>query len=93
LGSGWFLPRQGCTDYDRWRTAKAPYGIEYCKRYEPWGIAARALTPWFDGRFRGYGRNKIMYAAALNSTGFSFVVDPQVGVQSKSTRTHGPADG
>ena len=34
------------------------------------------LTPWFDSRFRGYGRNKIMYAAALNSSGFNFIIDP-----------------
>lgn len=31
--------------------------------------------PWFDVRFRGYGRNKIVFAAALNSSDFSFVVD------------------
>ena len=31
--------------------------------------------PWFDVRFRGYGRNKIAFAAALNSSNFSFVVD------------------
>jgi hypothetical protein len=31
--------------------------------------------PWFDERFRGYGRNKIVFVAALNATGFSFVVD------------------
>ena len=40
----------------------------------------RQHTPWFDARFRGYGRNKIMYAAALNSSGFSFVVDPDTFV-------------
>lgn len=40
-------------------------------------MVSRLLTPWFDSRFRGYGRNKIMYAAALNSSGFNFVIDPQ----------------
>lgn len=50
------------------------------RRYEPWGIVHRQHTPWFDARFRGYGRNKIMYAAALNSSGFSFVVDPDTFV-------------
>lgn len=45
-------------------------------RYEPWGIVHRHHSPWFDSRFRGYGRNKIMYAAALNSSAFHFVIDP-----------------
>lgn len=55
--------------------AQEPYSITYCKRYEPWGIVSRRLMPWFDVRFRGYGRNKIVFAAALNSSDFSFVVD------------------
>ncbi len=50
-----------------------PYQIEYCKRYEPWGIVSRRLMPWFDERFRGYGRNKIVFVAALNATGFTCV--------------------
>ena len=49
-------------------------------RYEPWGMVSRLLTPWFDARFRGYGRNKIMYSAALNSSGFAFVIDPDAFV-------------
>ena len=49
-------------------------------RYEPWGLVSRLLTPWFDARFRGYGRNKIMYSAALNSSGFAFVIDPDAFV-------------
>lgn len=28
--------------------------------------------PWFDVRFRGYGRNKIVFTAALNASGFAF---------------------
>ena len=55
--------------------AQEPYSVIYCKRYEPWGIVSRRLMPWFDVRFRGYGRNKIIFAAALNSSEFSFVVD------------------
>lgn len=67
---------QGCTDYERWKTVTEQYPVVYCNRYEPWGIVARAHSPWFDGRFRGYGRNKIMYAAALNASRFEFVIDP-----------------
>ena len=54
-------------------SAQEPYQIEYCKRYEPWGIISRRLMPWFDERFRGYGRNKIVFVAALNATGFTCV--------------------
>ena len=49
-------------------------------RYEPWGLVSRLLTPWFDARLRGYGRNKIMYSAALNSSGFAFNIDPDAFV-------------
>mmetsp|Transcript_20495 Transcript_20495/g.61687 ORF Transcript_20495/g.61687 Transcript_20495/m.61687 type:complete len:429 (+) Transcript_20495:417-1703(+) len=68
---------QGCTDYDRWRLAKAPYRVEYCRRYEPWGIVSRRKMPWFDVRFRGYGRNKIVFTAALNASGFAFEIDSE----------------
>lgn len=51
-----------------------PYTITYCRRYEPWGIADRRHMPWFDVRFRGYGRNKIVFTAALNASGFAFEV-------------------
>ncbi|GIL90828.1 hypothetical protein Vretimale_16784 [Volvox reticuliferus] len=48
------------TNYDRWFTAQAHYGIEYEEGYEPWFIASRFLTPFFDARFRGYYMNKIV---------------------------------
>jgi len=63
------------TDFLSCLMVQEPYSITYCKRYEPWGIVSRQLMPWFDVRFRGYGRNKIIFAAALNSSDFSFVVD------------------
>ena len=55
-------------------TLQAPYDITYCRRYEPWGIIDRRLMPWFDVRFRGYGRNKIVFTAALNASSFAFEV-------------------
>ena len=67
--------RHGRLCNTRATSLQEPYQIEYCKRYEPWGIVSRRLMPWFDERFRGYGRNKIVFVAALNATGFSFVVD------------------
>lgn len=37
--------------------------------------------PWFDVRFRGYGRNKIVFTAALNASGFTFEVPPPLFTQ------------
>ncbi len=34
----------------------------------------RKVAPWHDARFRGYGQNKIVHIAAMNSSGFQFVV-------------------
>ena len=65
--------RHGRLCNTRATSLQEPYQIEYCKRYEPWGIVSRRLMPWFDERFRGYGRNKIVFVAALNATGFTCV--------------------
>lgn len=81
---------QGCTDYPSWKNAQKPYLVEYCRRYEPWGIVSRRLMPWFDVRFRGYGRNKIVFTAALNASGFAFEVDSESYIVH---RPHPPSDG
>ena len=31
---------------------------------------------WFDLRYRGYGRNKMVHVAATHAAGFSFYVHP-----------------
>ena len=42
-----------------------------CKcRFEPWGLVCRHLTPFFDVRFRGYGKDKISYLRLLNTLDF-----------------------
>lgn len=33
--------------------------------YEPYVLAARRFVPWYDERFRGYGRDKIQHLAHL----------------------------
>ena len=39
-------------------------------------MVARSLCPWYDERFEGYGRNKVVHALALAALGWRFVVDP-----------------
>ncbi|KAG1666443.1 hypothetical protein FOA52_015113 [Chlamydomonas sp. UWO 241] len=63
------------TLFDKWYTAEGgPYHIEYGSRYEPWTIVDRVVAPWHDARFRGYGQNKIVHVAAMNASGFEFMV-------------------
>lgn len=43
--------------------------------YEPYIISARKNVPWYDERFRGHGRDRIVQI--LNMAGFvSFAVHP-----------------
>ncbi len=43
--------------------------------YEPYIISARKNVPWYDERFRGHGRDRIVQT--LNMAGFvSFAVHP-----------------
>lgn len=57
------------TDLPRWFSGKDsdPYPIEYQEEFEPWYIGGKLETPWFDTRYRGYGKNKISQVAAAAS--------------------------
>lgn len=48
------------TDYQRWFATTEAYPVKYVKEFEPWFLSSRKGTEWFDFRFRGYGKNKIM---------------------------------
>lgn len=37
--------------------------------YEPYVLAARSFVPWYDERFRGYGRDKIQHLTHLAGKG------------------------
>lgn len=46
--------------------------------YEPWGLMERRKVPMFDEIFRGYGMNKITWAAHIAASGYKFEVLPDV---------------
>ena len=64
------------TQYGRWMTTNEPYEVHYEFRYEPWVISSRLSTKWYDYRFRGYGKNKIVHLEHMNASGFRFIVSP-----------------
>lgn len=64
------------TDYGRWFNASAPYKVPYALSFEPWFISSRAATLWYDIRYRGYGKNKIVQVMASSSAGATFWVFP-----------------
>lgn len=55
----------GPTRYEQWLTAQEPYSIKYEKGFEPYIMVARKYVPWYDERFRGYSRNKIVHLTHL----------------------------
>ncbi|GFR50315.1 hypothetical protein Agub_g12509 [Astrephomene gubernaculifera] len=64
------------TDYERWMATDGVYDIQYGALYEPWFLSWRWGTLWYDYRYRGYGKNKIVQAAATNATGAAWHVSP-----------------
>lgn len=49
------------TQFDSWVEATKPYLVEYQKGFEPYIMIHRQYVPWYDERFRGYGRDKIVH--------------------------------
>ena len=68
----------GPTNTSRWIDIKTPitYRAYYVPKYEPFLVMNKAVAPWCDERFVGYGGNKIAYINQLQGSGFSFHVHP-----------------
>lgn len=49
----------------------------YEEGYEPYVIVSRAFVPWYDERFVGYRKNKVVHLLYLSSSGIQFVVHPR----------------
>jgi len=65
------------TDYKRWLEADKPYRIRYEEGYEPYVLVSRKFVPWYDERFVGYRKNKVVHLLHLAQTGMQFVVHPR----------------
>lgn len=66
---------QRATDYTTWLTSNVHYNAKFEEGYEPYIVSARKNVPWYDERFRGHGRDRIVQT--LNMAGFvSFAVHP-----------------
>lgn len=64
------------TQHKRWAQSNDYFPISYSPSYEPDMILARALHPWYDERFVGYGWDKMGLPECLFFWGGSFVVHP-----------------
>ncbi|KAG2493832.1 hypothetical protein HYH03_008050 [Edaphochlamys debaryana] len=64
------------TRYLKWLQSDKPYAIKYGYLFEPWFLSWRWGTLWYDYRYRGYGKNKIVQAAAMNASGTAWLVSP-----------------
>lgn len=64
------------TDYDKWRTAAAPYSVGWRPDFEPYIVVSRRQVPGYDTRFLGFGWNKSSFIMELDALGFDFVVLP-----------------
>jgi glycosyltransferase-like protein LARGE len=88
LAAGQLLPFQVAqyakghtpTNYSRWPEASQAYEVAYEMGYEPYVVVPRRFVPFYDERFRGYGRDKIVHLAHLATLGVSFWVHPDAYV-------------
>ncbi|KAL4423752.1 hypothetical protein ABPG75_001053 [Micractinium tetrahymenae] len=67
----------GPTQYRRWMVTDDFYPISFKLGHEPFILMARALTPWYDERFTGYGCNKSPLLGCIFHWGGSFAVHPR----------------
>ncbi|GAB4822605.1 hypothetical protein N2152v2_009651 [Parachlorella kessleri] len=71
-----YEPGHAPTDYARWSAGDSPYTVQYAKGYEPYVLISRRFVPWYDERFRGYGRDKIQHLTHLAGLNVTFSVHP-----------------
>nr|AIA95783.1 CAZy families GT49/GT8 protein [uncultured bacterium] len=57
--------------------ADGAYAIAPSQGYEPYFLILRSRVPWYDERFRGYGRDKIVHVAHVIAEGTRFFALPE----------------
>ena len=70
----------GSTRFDKWLAATAPEKLSCFlgNFYEPFVVVRNcAVTPRFDERYVGYGKNKLAWITSLRAAGFHFYTVPR----------------
>ncbi len=75
-----FVNGHRATDFDRWMDAEVAYRAVYEEGYEPYVIVQRSMVPWYDERFKGYRKNKVVHLMHMHHLGMQFVVTPRAWV-------------
>lgn len=71
------------TNYTAWKSATAPYAIEYVFPYEPYYMARSDIVR-YDESFLGYGNDKTEHAYEVNVAKYAFWVAPGMFVLHKT---------
>lgn len=58
-------------------TRASAFRRRYEEGYEPYVIIHRRYVPWYDERFVGYRKNKVVHLLYLSSSGIQWVVHPR----------------
>ncbi len=54
--------------------------MAHAQGYEPYILINKRFVPWYDERFRGYGRDKIVHILHIARLGMRFVAHPRAFV-------------
>lgn len=53
------------TNYEKWLNSVTSYTVDYKEEFEPYILCSRRLIPWYDERFTGYGKNKVILTSCF----------------------------
>ncbi|KAI7837110.1 hypothetical protein COHA_009058 [Chlorella ohadii] len=64
------------TDHARWFETNISYRIPYEEGFEPYVLVQRRFVPWYDERFKGYRKNKVVHLMHMFRLGMEFASTP-----------------
>ncbi|KAL4856061.1 LARGE xylosyl- and glucuronyltransferase 2 [Chlorella vulgaris] len=64
------------TDHTRWFETSLSYRIPYEEGFEPYVMVQRRFVPWYDERFKGYRKNKVVHLMHMFRLGVEFASTP-----------------
>ncbi|EFN57236.1 expressed protein, partial [Chlorella variabilis] len=68
--------RARATDHSRWFETSISYRIPYEEGFEPYVLVQRRFVPWYDERFKGYRKNKVVHLMHMFRLGVEFASTP-----------------